>query len=150
MNANKYYTLDPNPNNNLADDETVKCSNCKEEFQNKVGVEIAFNITRVTNKPKDNKVIVNTGITDHFLKESAPAGEILEATKAIEIEILNDTCENTHTCYLRVPGLPKELRKGHIVPGLSHSSLVSIKRCVEENAKLSSMENIGMVHVPSH
>lgn len=27
-----------------------------------------------------------------------------------------------------MPGLPKELRKGHVVPSLSHSSLVSIKR----------------------
>ena len=86
------------------------------------------NATRVINKLDKDQAIADTGTTDHFLKKDAPAEEIEEAIKPIEIEMPNGTVEkSSHTCYLRIPGLPKELRKGHIVPGLSHSSLVSIK-----------------------
>ena len=35
--------------------------------------------------------------------------------------------QNVHTCILRILDLPMKLREGHIVPGLDHSSLISIK-----------------------
>ena len=57
----------------------------------------------------------------------------------IEIDMPNGAIEHsTHTCYLRIPGWPKELREAHIVPGLSHSSLVPIKKYAEEDASLFS------------
>jgi len=88
-------------------------------------MEISFNASRVVNKPKDNEAITDTGTTDYFLREEAPCDEKEIAKKPIEIEMPNGAIEkSTHTCYLRIPGLPKELRKGHGVPGLSHSSLV--------------------------
>ena len=56
--------------------------------------------------------------------------DIKVAVNPTEIEMPNGSIEkSTHTCYLRIPGLPKELRGTHIVPGLSHSSLISIKMC---------------------
>ena len=50
------------------------------------------------------------------------------------------THTHTHTCYLRIPGLLKELRKEHIVPGLSRSSLVSIKRFFKEGCEVTFKE----------
>ena len=92
-------------------------------------MEISCGSTKVINKPRSGEGIGDTGTTDHFLKKDAPADDIQTAENPIEIEMPNKTSEkSTHTCYLRIPGLPKELRKGHIVPGLSHSSLVSIKK----------------------
>ena len=100
-------------------------------------MEISCNSTRVISKSRDNEGIGDTGTTDHFLKEGAPADEIEIAENPIEIEMPNGTIErSTHTCFLRIPGLPKELRKGHIISGLSHSSLVSIKKYAKEDGKL--------------
>ena len=71
-------------------------------------MEVIFNATRVTNQPRDNNAIGDTGTTDHFLKKRAPADEIKIAATPIEIEMPNDIVEkSTHTCYLRIPGLPK-------------------------------------------
>ena len=63
------------------------------------------------------------------MKEGALADDITEAINPIEIEMRNCTHEKSiHTYYLRTPSPPKVLRKVHIVPGLTHSSLVSIKK----------------------
>ena len=69
----------------------------------------------------------------------------------IEIEMPNGSIErSTHTYYLRIPGLPKELRETHIVPGLSHSSLVSIKKYAEEDALLFSKINFVKYGTTAH
>ena len=63
------------------------------------------------------------------MKEGAPVDNIQPADPPIQIKMPNGVLEkSTHTCELRIPGLPKKLREGHIVPGLSHSSLLSIKK----------------------
>ena len=117
-------------------------SNCKEKIEDRIGVEISCNATRVINKPRSGEGIGDTGTTDHFLREDAPADEIKVAEKPIEIEMPNGTVErSTHTCYLRIPGLPKELRKRHIVPGLSHSSLVSIRKLCKGGCEVIFKEN---------
>ena len=117
-------------------------SNCREKIEDRIGVEISCGSTRVINKPRSGEGIGDTGTTDHFLREDAPADEIKIADKPIEIEMPNGTVErSTHTCYLRIPGLPKELRKGHIVPGLSHSSLVSIRKLCKGGCKVIFKEN---------
>jgi len=106
-------------------------------------MEISFNASRVVNKPKDNEAITDTGTTDYFLREEAPCDEKEIAKKPIEIEMPNGAIEkSTHTCYLRIPGLPKELRKGHGVPGLSHSSLVSIKKLCKGGCKVIFKEEV--------
>jgi len=120
----------------LEDDETIVASNCSkkrthsdENVIKNMEVEVINNATRVTSKPKLNKAIGDTGTTGNFVLPGAPVDDIKVATKPIEIEMPNGIIEkSTHTCYLRIPGLPKELREAHIVPGLSHSSLISIKK----------------------
>ena len=121
----------------FADDETVVISNSKVKKQeskrrkNEVkNIEIASNITKVEIKPRINEAIGDTGTTGNFVLPGAPVDDIKVAENSTEIEMPNGAIErSTHTCYFRIPGLPKELRKAHIVTGLSHSSLVSIKKC---------------------
>ena len=121
-------------------------SNCnREEASNKhaeskiEGIDIACNITRVTDKPKLSEAIGDTGTTGHFIRPGAPVDDVKITTQPIEIEMPNGEIEcSSHTCYLRIPNLPRELREAHTVPGLSHSSLISIKNYAEEDAKLFS------------
>ena len=71
-------------------------------------MEISCNASRVINKPQDNEAIADTGTTDNFLKEGAPCDEKEPAVNPIENEMPNGTVErSTHTCYLIIPGLPK-------------------------------------------
>merc|ERR1711966_415067 len=119
-------------------------TNCRKKDVHSTDVEIkeinmVNTVTRVINKPKLNQAIGDTGTTGNFVLPGAPVDEVQEAENPIEIEMTNGSISrSTHTCYLRIPGLPKELREAHIVPGLSHSSLISIKNCVEEDASLFS------------
>ena len=100
----------------MEDDETVVASNCSKKRTNSdeniiknVEMEVINNATRVTNKPKLNQAIGDTGTTEYFVLPGAPVDEIKVATKPIEIEMPNGSIEkSTHTCYLQIPGLPKE------------------------------------------
>ena len=68
-NNDKCYPT-PTQDNNQADDETIRISNCKGKIENKIGVEIICNSTRVINKPCNNEDIGHTGTIDHFLKKA--------------------------------------------------------------------------------
>ena len=92
-------------------------------------INLINNITRVTNKPKINEAIADTGTTGHFILPGAPMDDVQPATQPIEIEMPNGTTEkSTHTCQLRIPAVPKETKETHVVPGLSHSSLICINK----------------------
>ena len=100
-------------------------------------IEAISNVTRVTNKPKLNQTIGDIGTTGNFVLPGAPVDDVEVAENPIEVEMTNGSIsKSTHTCYLRIPVLPKELREAHIVPGLSHASLISIKKCAEEDASV--------------
>ena len=45
--------------------------------------------------------------------------------------------ESTHTCEFNAPWLPASAHQAHIVPGLAHTSLVSIKLLCEAECKVS-------------
>ena len=128
--------IQKNSGSEFDDDITITASNCsKDETKNRTtvetieGMDIACNITRVINKPKLSEAIGDTGTTGHFIRPGAPVDNIKIATQPIEIEMPNGEIErSSHTCHLRIPNLLKELREAHIVPGLSHSSLISIKK----------------------
>ena len=90
-------------------------------------------------KLKNDEALADIGTTDYFLKEGAPANDIKIDPKPIKPEMPNGAYEkSTHMCELRIPGLPKELRKGHIVPSLSHLSLLSMKKNATGGVRLYS------------
>ena len=107
-------------------------SNIKEN----VKVYLVNNITKVTNKPKLNEAIADTGTTGHFILPGAPMDDIRPAARPIEIEMPNGTTEkSTHTCQLRIPDVPREAKEAHVVPGLSHLSLISIKKVMQRRMR---------------
>ena len=92
-------------------------------------IQLVNNVARIKNKPNLNQAIADTGTTGHFILPGAPMDDVQLLTEPIEIEMPNGTTErSTHTCLLRIPTVPREVREAHVVPGLSHSSLVSIKK----------------------
>ena len=44
--------------------------------------------------------------------------------------------KSTHTCEVDVPRIPKESRRAHIVPGIAHTSLISIKVLTDAGCKV--------------
>ena len=83
--------------------------------------EITCNLEVKTSSIEIDEALADSGTTDHFLKEGAPAENVRPNPNPISIEMPNGKIEkSTHTCELRISDLPKELREEHIVPGLSH------------------------------
>eukprot|EP00978_Attheya_sp_CCMP212_P021045 scaffold61041_cov42-Attheya_sp.AAC.1 len=58
----------------------------------------------------------------------APVTNIAPTKKPIVINLPDGSqIKSTHTCEIDNPDLPQEARQAHIVPGLAHTSLISIK-----------------------
>ena len=67
-------------------------------------------------------------VTEHLMVPGALVMNVQPATKPLLINLLDgETIRSTHTCKLNIPWLPEEATRAHIVPGLAHASLVSIK-----------------------
>ena len=70
--------------------------------------------------------IFDSGATAHFLVDKAHVVNKRPALKPLTIRLPNGKhIVSTHTCNLDLPWLPHSITEAHIVPGLSHSSLIS-------------------------
>ena len=108
----------------IADDVTVKISNTTADAR---PLNTAFTTTKKIQIGKD-LAIADAGATSHFVLPGAPVENIQVATNPLEILLPDgDTIKSTHTCTLNIPWLPVAARQAHVVPGLAHTSLVSIK-----------------------
>ena len=55
----------------------------------------------------------------------------------LTINLLDGTqLKSTHTCEINVPWLPKSARNAHVVLGMSHTSLVSVKVLTDAGCKV--------------
>ena len=73
--------------------------------------------------------ILDSGATSHFLVMDAPVDEVKRTNKPINIRQPDGAIvTSTHTCSLKIPGLPLEAKLGHIVPGLASHLLLSVVR----------------------
>jgi hypothetical protein len=82
--------------------------------------------------------IADAGATSHFLLPGAPVSDIKKATTPLTIHLPDGTTiQSTNTYLLRRPDLPRAARVAHIVPGLSHSSLISIKVLCDAGCKIT-------------
>ncbi|MCP4098314.1 MAG: hypothetical protein GY748_18945 [Planctomycetaceae bacterium] len=105
----------------MHDDETIVISNKKSKKS-----QFAFNIGDINIKKHHG--IADAGATGHFLLPQAPVKNICPTTAPLEIALPDGkTIKSTHTCDLDIPSLPPKARRAHIVPGLKHASLISIK-----------------------
>ena len=77
-------------------------------------------------KPAAPTAISDTGATGHFLTSNAPVQNKQVTTNPISILLPNgNTLQSTHTCEVAIPGLRPAAKTAHVVPGLSHASLLS-------------------------
>ena len=115
------------------DDVTVATSNRSHNYEvaNKAAIPIQIS--------KDLGIAA-AGATGHFLQPGAPAGR---EKKPISISQPDGgKLESTHECEIDNPKLPQEARKEHIVPGLSHTSLISIKMLIDAGCFVTYSEKV--------
>ena len=97
-----------------------------EDLKETANAETMFNTSSI--KIAVDRVIADAGATGHFMIPGAPVIDIKPATKPLIINLPDgETIQSTHTCKLNIPWLPEAATRAHIVPGLAHTSLVSIK-----------------------
>ena len=81
--------------------------------------------------------IADAGATGHFVMAGAPVINVKPTTNPIRITLPDgQTIMSTHTCNLNIPWLPDFMTEAHIVPGMAHSSLISIKKFCDGGCKV--------------
>ena len=86
--------------------------------------------------------IADAGATGHFVMAGAPVINVKPTTNPIRITLPDgQSIMSTHTCNLNIPWLPVFMTKAHIVPGMAHSSLISIKKFCDGGCKVMYDEN---------
>ncbi len=84
-----------------------------------------FNVSGI--KIAVNLAIANAGATSHFLLAGAPIVDKRPARMPLQIHLPDSNIlKSTHTGRLALTDLPSAARKAHVVPGLTHSLLISI------------------------
>ena len=122
------------------DDKNVAASN---KTGNK---ELAYKSTSPIQICKDMG-IADAGATGHFLHPGAPAINIKRAKNPISISQPDGRkLVSTHECEIDNPNLPKAARKAHIIPGLAHTSLVSVKMLIDAGCFVTYRKNIIVHH----
>ena len=130
------------------DDETVVMSNClhKHECDNATASTIALTDDELssdeestTNETKPTEyAILDSGATAHFIIKGAAVKNEQTTSNPLKIKLPDGTfIHSTHTCNLDIPWLPHEITEAHIVPGLSHSSLVATRKFCDVGCKIT-------------
>ena len=85
-----------------------------------------------------NQAIIDSGATGHFILPGSPIKNINPETRPLVIHLPDGmTLQYTHTGNLYTPWIPKAATQEHVVPGLSHTSLVSINMVCDAGCKVS-------------
>jgi hypothetical protein len=75
---------------------------------------------------RTDSALSDSGATSHFLVDGAHAININLDPDPIMVQLPDGrTIQSTHTCNLDIPWLRRTATQAHIVPGLTHASLVS-------------------------
>ena len=86
--------------------------------------------------------IADAGALAHFILPRAPVKNVQPTHHPLTINLPDGgTIKSTHTCLLDMPWLPTKARVAHIVPGLAHTSLVSISTLCDAGCKVKYNEN---------
>ena len=96
------------------------------EMKNEFTQEACFDVGGI--KIAVDKAIADAGATSHFVTPDAPLTEVRPTENPLTVHMpQGGTLRTTHEGLLPIPWLPKEARKAHVLPGLKHASLISIK-----------------------
>jgi DNA-binding transcriptional regulator YbjK len=94
-------------------------------------IETVYNASNI--KISEDMAIADAGATSHFLIKRAPVLNKQITMKPLRINLPDGAqLYSTHTATLDIPWIPPNARKAHIVPGLSHTSLISVKSLCDE------------------
>eukprot|EP00804_Cyclotella_cryptica_P025040 CCRYP_015954-RA/>CCRYP_015954-RA protein AED:0.40 eAED:0.40 QI:0/0/0/1/0/0/2/0/332 len=89
-----------------------------------------------TNRPTEF-AIMDSGATAHFLVKGAAVKNKQPTGNPLKIKLPNGTViQSTHTCNLDIPWLPNSITEAHIIPGLSHSSLVATRKFCDAGCEI--------------
>ena len=109
----------------------AKHSNIPQTMLKTGGIKIAIDIS-----------VADAGVTSHFVLPGAPVLDITPTQHPLVITRPDgQTLQSTHTCDLNTPWLPMSARRAHIVPGLAHTLLISIKSLCERGCKVACDED---------
>jgi hypothetical protein len=99
--------------------------------------EVAYNVNARTQVRSKRWAIADAGATGHFVMRGAPVINVKPTTSPIKITPPDgEFILSTHTCNLNIPWLPAFMTEAHIVPGMAHSSLISIKKFCDGGCKV--------------
>eukprot|EP00804_Cyclotella_cryptica_P007696 CCRYP_001319-RA/>CCRYP_001319-RA protein AED:0.61 eAED:0.61 QI:0/-1/0/1/-1/1/1/0/116 len=85
--------------------------------------------TQSTTTRHQHYAIFDSGATAHFLVDGTNVVNRRPALKPLTIRLPNRKhIVSTHTCNLDLPCLPHTITEANIIPGLSHSSLISTRK----------------------
>eukprot|EP00804_Cyclotella_cryptica_P012938 CCRYP_002290-RA/>CCRYP_002290-RA protein AED:0.50 eAED:0.37 QI:0/0/0/1/0/0/2/0/633 len=94
--------------------------------------------TQPTTTRHQHYAIFDSGATAHFLVDMAHVVNKRPALKPLTIRLPNGKhIVSTHTCNLDLPWLPHSITEAHIVPGLSHSSLISTRKFCDAGCQVT-------------
>eukprot|EP00804_Cyclotella_cryptica_P019081 CCRYP_014487-RA/>CCRYP_014487-RA protein AED:0.29 eAED:0.21 QI:0/0/0/1/0.5/0.33/3/0/1151 len=90
-----------------------------------------------TTSPRDF-AILDSGATTHFLIQGANVLNKKPTLHPLQIKLPDGSfIASTHTCNLNIPWLPPAMTEAHIVPGLTHSSLIATKKFCDAGCTVS-------------
>ena len=86
--------------------------------------------------------ILDSGAMAHFIIKGATVRNKLPTSNPLKIKLPDGSViKSTHTCNLDIPWLPNSVTEAHIVPGLTHSSLVATKKFCDAGCKIMFDKN---------
>lgn len=92
--------------------------------------------------------ISDSGATGHFLQADAPVTNKQIATNPIRITLPDgNKIQSSHTCNLDIPWLPDAITAGHIVPKLSHTSLLATRQFCDNGCEVTFTKKICKVTI---
>jgi hypothetical protein len=91
-----------------------------------------------TNARTDDTSILDSGRTSNFLSAAAPCSDNHAAHVPLNVNMHNGTTiQSSHTCNLLLTGLPHQARQAHILPGLVHKSLISVRQLCDNKCSVT-------------
>ena len=138
--SNRYALLRDETN----DDSTVLHSNTSTQHDNQPPPQPKQNAVTHTNyttaqlKIAKNMAVVDAGATGHFVLPGTPFTNLKVARHPLNINLPGRDClTSTDTCTMDIPWLPNDSKEAHIIPGLAHASLISIKILCDAGCKVT-------------
>jgi hypothetical protein len=123
-----------------SDDETIATSNCDSSDPDSPTLppSIALHAQKTKTVLTEPALgISDSGATGHFLIADAPVTNKRIATAPIQITLPDgNKILSSHTCNLDIPWLPHNMTAAHIVPGLSHASLIATRQFCDAGCKV--------------